>query len=235
MDISSTSIAISADRLIQRFGSRVVLNNLYLEIAEGESVAILGANGSGKTTLLRCMAALIHPGSGEVRWYGQPAAERPASRRRLGMAAHDGFLYLHLTARENLVFAARMYAVPQPGQRADALIQAAGLEAYAFCQVRKLSRGMRQRLSILRAMMHDPEILILDEPFAALDASGAVWLGSLLHDLRRRGRTLCFTTHDVLLARANADRVLELRRGVLQNVERNMGREAMPLSLAKAA
>ena len=170
----------SVNRLTHRYGLRVVLNNLHLEIAAGESVAIVGANGSGKTTLLRCMAGLTRIQGGEVRWFGRPAADPPASRRLVGMVAHDGFLYPHLTARENLVFAARMHAVPDPCRQADTLIQAAGLEPYAFRQARKLSRGIRQRLSILRALVHDPKILILDEPFAALDAAGMKWLGSII-------------------------------------------------------
>jgi ABC-type multidrug transport system ATPase subunit len=181
------------------------------------------------------MAALMRFNSGEVRWFGLPAADTPASCRLAGMVAHDGFLYPHLTARENLVFAARMYAVPNPVQRADTLIQAAGLEPYAFRHARKLSRGIRQRLSILRALVHDPKILIMDEPFAALDAAGTVWLGTLLQDLRCQGRTLCFTTHDLLLARVQADRVLELRSGVLEVLETNMERNAEITPFAKAA
>jgi heme exporter protein A len=235
VNISPSCIAISAKGLTQKFGSRVVLNNLRLEIAEGESVAIVGANGSGKTTLLRCLAALMRLSSGEVRWFGHPAADKPALRQLVGMVAHDGFLYPHLTARENLVFAARMYAVSDPGQRADALIEAAGLELYAFRQARKLSRGVRQRLSILRAIIHDPKILILDEPFAALDAAGTVWLSSLLQDLRRRRCAICFTTHDLPLAHAHADRVLELRSGILKVVENPVERGLEIHPFAKAA
>ena len=216
MSICTKCIAIEVDRLIRRYGGRIVLNNLHLEIAAGESVAIVGANGSGKTTLLRCMAGLIRTHSGEIRWFGRPAAAPPASRRLVGMVAHDGLLYPHLTARENLLFAARMYAVANPARQADGLIQAAGLEPYAFRQVRKLSRGTRQRLSILRALIHDPKILILDEPFAALDAAGIAWLGSTLQELRSRGCAICFTSHDLEFAQTRADRVLELRRGVLE-------------------
>ena len=216
MNTTPHRIAIGVNRLTHRYGSRIILNNLHLEIAAGESVAIVGANGSGKTTLLRCMAGLTRIQGGEVRWFGRPAADPPASRRLVGMAAHDGFLYPHLTARENLVFAARMHAATDPGRQADTLIQAAGLGSYAFRQARKLSRGIRQRLSILRAMVHDPKILILDEPFAALDTAGMNWLGSTLQELRSRECTLCFTTHDLLLAQTYADRVLELRGGVLE-------------------
>jgi heme ABC exporter ATP-binding subunit CcmA len=219
MNISSTTIAIGVNRLTHKFGSRVVLNNLHLEIAAGESVAIVGTNGSGKTTLLRCLAGLVHISGGEVRWFGLPAADKPASRRLVGMVAHDGFLYPHLTARENLIFAARMYAVPNPGQRADDLIKSTGLDLYTFRQTRKLSRGMRQRFSILRALVHNPKILILDEPFAALDTAGTEWLGALLENLRGSGCTLSYTTHDLMLAHAHANRVLELRYGVLQVLE----------------
>ncbi|MGA2798700.1 MAG: heme ABC exporter ATP-binding protein CcmA [Thermoguttaceae bacterium] len=220
MNTNSHCIAIDVNRLTHRYGSRIILNNLHLEIAVGESVAIAGANGSGKTTLLRCMAGLARIQGGEVRWFGRPAADPPASRSLVGMAAHDGFLYPHLSARENLVFAARMHAVSNPSRQADCLLQAAGLEPYAFREARKLSRGMRQRLSILRAIIHDPKILILDEPFAALDVAGMNWLGSTLQELRRRGCTLCFTTHDLLLAKTHADRVLELCGGVLEAIKK---------------
>jgi heme exporter protein A len=235
MNAPSARIAIDVDRLTRRYGSQVVLNNLRLVIAEGESVAIVGANGSGKTTLLRCLAALTRITNGEVRWFGQPAADTPASRRLVGMVAHDGFLYPHLTARENLVFAARMYAVPNPARQADSLIQAAGLEPYAFRPARQLSRGIRQRLGILRALVHDPKILVLDEPFAALDAAGTMWLCSTIQDLRRRGCTLCFSTHDLQLARAHADRVLELRRGVLEDVNNTFECSIEPGPFSKAA
>jgi ABC-type multidrug transport system ATPase subunit len=218
MNTFPRSIAIEINRLTHRYGSRTVLNNLHLEIAEGQSVAIVGANGSGKTTLLRCMAGLARIQGGEVRWFGRPSADSPASRSLIGMAAHDGFLYPHLTARENLIFAARMNAVFHPDRQADALIQASGLEPYALRQARKLSRGIRQRLSILRAMVHDPKLLIFDEPFAALDAAGMNWLCAILQELRRNERTLCFTTHDLLLAQTHADRTLELRRGVLEDI-----------------
>jgi heme ABC exporter ATP-binding subunit CcmA len=216
MNTISHCIAIGVNRLTHRYGSRIVLNNLHLEIAAGQSVAVVGANGSGKTTLLRCMAGLTRIQDGDVRWFGRPAADPPDSRRLVGMAAHDGFLYPHLTARENLVFAARMHAIADPGRQADSLIQSAGLGPYAFRQARKLSRGIRQRLSILRAMVNDPKILILDEPFAALDTAGVNWLGSTLQELRSSKHTLCFTTHDLLLAQTHSDRVLELRDGFLE-------------------
>jgi ABC-type multidrug transport system ATPase subunit len=234
MNTTSHCIAIGVNRLTHRYGSRIVLNNLHLEITAGESVAILGANGSGKTTLLRCMAGLMRIQDGEVRWFGRPAADPPASRRLVGMAAHDGFLYPHLSARENLIFAAHMYAIADPGRQADNLIQAAGLGLYAFRQARRLSRGIRQRLSILRAMVHNPKILILDEPFAALDAAGINWLGSTLQELRGSECTLCFTSHDLLLANTHADRVLELRSGALEISENTLehGNEIHPLTKA---
>jgi heme ABC exporter ATP-binding subunit CcmA len=235
MNIPISSIAIGVNRLTHKFGSRVVLNDLHLEISVGKSVAIVGANGSGKTTLLRCLAGLMHIGNGEINWFGQHAAEVPALRQLLGMVAHDGYLYPHLTARENLVFAAHMFAVPNPGQRADDLIESAGLAPYADRQAKKLSRGMRQRLSIIRALVHDPKILILDEPFAALDAAGTEWLGLLLEKLRGGGCTLCFTTHDITLAHTYADRVLELRSGILHDLDNVIDSSGLSISIARVA
>lgn len=237
MSTSASHMAISVKGLIKKFDSRAVLKNLCLEIAPGESVAIVGANGSGKSTLLRALAGLLRIDGGEINWFGRPAADSPASRRKLGMVGHDGFLYPHLSARENLLFAARMYAVPNAGRRADGLIKSAGLELHAFRQTKKLSRGMRQRLSIIRALVHDPEILILDEPFSALDASGTKWLDLLLEDLHRQGRTICFTSHDLQAANAHSDRVLELRQGILmvKQVTEENNKEIFPLANTKAA
>lgn len=235
MNVNNISNAIVADRIVKTFGSRTVLNNLRLEIVKGESVAIVGANGSGKTTLLRCLAGLIKLNSGEIRWFGKPAAITPASRNILGMVSHDGFLYPHLTASENLVFAARMCSVHNPNQRADSLLRNAGMDAYAHRQARKLSRGMRQRLSILRALIHYPEIIILDEPFSALDTAGTVWLESILENLRRQSRTICFTTHDHQLAHTHSDRVLELRSGVLHIKENHEEQDRNTQTLSKAA
>lgn len=207
------SIPLKAQRLSKTFGHRTVLSWLDLEVAEGESVALIGSNGAGKTTLLRCLAGLVRPTEGRVLWFGQPATADPSARRLLGMAAHESFLYPSLSPRENLVFAARMYGMPRPADRAEDLIAGAGLLMHADRPCARLSRGMRQKVAVLRALVHDPPIVLLDEPFSGVDAEGTAWLIRVLEELRARGRALCFATHDEQAAAALADRVLHLRAG----------------------
>jgi len=209
-------IAIEVRRVTKRFGRYVVLDAIDLQLQAGESTVLTGANGAGKTTLLRTMAGLIRPNSGEVLWFGENAAGKHEYRRLLGMVAHEHRLYPHLTLRENLVFAARMYDLPQPRERADALLETVSLSAHAERTPPVLSKGMRQRLSLARALIHDPPVLLLDEPFEGLDAAADARLIALLQDLRRKGRTLCFVLHDEAKTRALADRVLRLDQGRLE-------------------
>jgi heme exporter protein A len=211
---------------------------LDFEIAEGQIVAITGANGSGKTTLLRCLASLSRPTAGEVRLLGHPASGVAVVRRSVGLAAHETFLYPYLTARENLVFTARMHDVPDPERRADQLIRSVGLSRHADRWAVKLSRGMRQRLAVVRALVHDPPILLLDEPFSGLDEAAAHWLAGLLGDMRARRRTVCFTTHDPQAARSLADRIFHLQSGRLEERKPERGSAAfadIPLPAARAA
>jgi heme exporter protein A len=183
--------------------------------------------------LLRCLASLSRPTAGEVRWLGHPASDRAVVSRLIGLAAHETFLYPYLTAKENLIFAARMYDVPDPVGRADQLICHIGLEPHANRWSTKLSHGMRHRLAVVRALVHDPPIVLLDEPFSGLDDSAARWLVDLLADLRARRRTVCFTTHDVQTAPNLADRILHLRSGRLEEHEAVRG-SAMAEGLAAA-
>ncbi len=217
--MAETTIAIQARGLSRLFGNRAVFRDVDLDVAQGQSVALRGANGAGKTTLLRCLASALRPSTGEVRWFGRPAAANPAARRLIAWVAHETLLYPHLTVRENLTFAARMCDVPRPLQRADQWLRNIGLQAHAHRLPAEISKGMRQRLSVARALVHDPRILLFDEPFSSLDAAGADWLLDLLGQLLRRGRTLCFATHDLQTARRLANRVLYLQSGLLQDVE----------------
>lgn len=210
--------AIRTSRLSKAFGGRTVLDAIDLEIAIGQSVAITGANGAGKTTLLACLASALRPDGGAVYWFGRPAGRDAALRRRIGLVAHETGLYSHLTARENLMFAARMSGTDDPDGRADRWLAWAELSRHADALPPRLSRGMRQRLAIARALIHDPPIVLLDEPFSSLDAAGSQWLAALLADLRDRGHTICFVTHEEEMVRSLAGRVLELLDGKVYDV-----------------
>jgi len=207
--------AIQARGLSKDIGNRRILHKIDLEVLAGESVGLTGINGAGKTTLLRCLASVIWPTEGEVRWFGHPAGGKPMTRRLIGMVGHESYLYPHLTLRENLIFAARMCGVNEPGARADRLLRRVALSSRADLLPTQVSRGMQQRVAVARALIHDPQVLLLDEPFSGLDASGRDWLIETLRDLRGDGRTVCFATHDKAIAQHLADKIVELRAGRL--------------------
>jgi ABC-type multidrug transport system ATPase subunit len=210
--------AIRVRGLSKRFEGRVVWSDVGFDVADGETVAVTGENGAGKTTLLRCLASACRPDAGDVQWFGQPASGPPA-RRLIGLVAHESCLYPHLTVRENLIFAGRMTGVCDPSQRADRLLEDAAMSRHAHRRPPRLSQGMRRRIAVVRALVHDPRILFLDEPFSSLDAEGARWLYATLAELRRRRRTICFVTHDPAEVRQLADRVFHLRSGRLYEIE----------------
>jgi heme ABC exporter ATP-binding subunit CcmA len=192
-----------------------VLREIDLSVSTGEMVALRGSNGAGKSTLLKCLAGSLRPDSGEVRWFGNSARRSLADQRRLGFAGHESGLYAELTALENLVFAARMYGVARPKLRATELLSVAGLESLANRLAGQLSQGLRQRLAIARAVVHEPQLILLDEPFASLDSQGRDWLEQLFHDWRRDVRTVCFTSHDFREGRVLANRIVSLEAGRL--------------------
>jgi heme exporter protein A len=211
--MTNPTTAVQATQLSKLFGNRMVLRGIDLQITAGECVALMGSNGSGKTTLLRCLAAMTRPSAGEVRWFGKPAAIDPEQRRRVGMVSHESRLYGHLTLGENLLFAARMCGVNDPPSRVKKLLEELGLRALADRPVRQISKGMRQRLSVARAVIHEPAILLLDEPFSGLDTTSRDWLSGLMKKLRASGCAICFTTHDEAQTREIADRKLVLHDG----------------------
>jgi heme exporter protein A len=210
------TIAIRTRGLCRAFGSRIVLRQIDLEIPPGQFVALTGANGAGKTTLLRCLAALSRPTAGEVSWFGQPAAANTPACRLLGVVMHESQIYPHLTVQENLLFSARMYDIAEPLRQIERWMKNVGLEQHRRCLALGLSRGMRQRLALARALIHDPRILLWDEPFSGLDHESSKWLCDLLGKLHAEGKTLCFSTHDADIARNHADRILELHGGRLR-------------------
>jgi heme exporter protein A len=205
---------IRVTHLVKRFGPKIVLRDLELEVAEGDFVAVLGPNGAGKTTLLRILASLSRPALGEVRVAGYRLPEQAAAvRSRLGVVSHLSLLYGDLSAEENLRFYGRMYAVPRLEARIDEVLALVGLSARRHDLVRTFSRGMQQRLAIGRAVLHDPEVMLFDEPHTGLDQEACAMLDDVLRQVAARGRTVLMTSHDLTRVGDLASRFDVLSRG----------------------
>lgn len=203
---------IVARGLGKRFGRSVGLDSVDLDLAPGASLAVLGPNGAGKSTLLRLIAGLARPSAGTLEIDGVPA-HRSAARARVGFIGHATHLYPDLTARENLVFAGRLYAVADPAARAAELLAEESLEAAADRPTRAFSRGMAQRLAIARGLVHRPDVVLLDEPFTGLDRRSADRLAARIRALRERGCTQVLVTHDVHQVAGLCDAAVVLSRG----------------------
>ncbi|KAF0107746.1 MAG: antibiotic transport system ATP-binding protein [Anaerolineaceae bacterium] len=207
---------IEVRKLIKRFGSKTVLRGLDFQAREGEFVALLGPNGAGKTTFLRILASLAQPTMGAIKVAGYSLPGQAAAvRRRLGVVSHLPLLYGDLTAEENLRFYGRMYDIPRPGARVDEMLEMVGLSARRRDLVRTFSRGMQQRLAIGRAILHDPDVLLFDEPHTGLDQDACDMLDHLLREVAARGRTVVMTSHDLARVEDLAGRFDVLSRGVI--------------------
>jgi heme exporter protein A len=206
---------LAARGLTRRFGSLPALDGIDLDVPAGQSVLLLGPNGAGKSTLLRLCATLLRPTSGSLRLFGDDAGGegRHRLRRRIGFLSHRTFLHHHLTGRENLLFYARLYDLRDPGAAADAALRQAGLAGRGDDAAGGYSRGMQQRLAIARALLHDPDLLLLDEPFTGLDRDAADRLEERLGTERSRGRTFLLASHDLAGGSRLADRVVILCDG----------------------
>jgi heme exporter protein A len=205
---------ITVHQLIKRFGPKVVLRGLNFHVAQGEFVALLGPNGAGKTTFLRILSSLSRQTMGTVSVAGFHLPEQSAAvRRRLGVVSHLPLLYGDLTAEENLRFYGRMYGVPNLETRLSRVLEVVGLAPRRRDLVRTFSRGMQQRLAIGRAVLHDPEVLLLDEPHTGLDQDACAMLDDVLRQVAARGRTVVMTSHDLARAAELATRFDVLTRG----------------------
>lgn len=224
---AGNSIGIAFESVEKRFGSLVALRNISLEIRGGEFVALLGANGAGKTTLLRMAAQLMKPTSGYVELTGTGPKSEDA-RRFVGLVGHSTFLYDEMSAEENLNLFAQLYGLGDASTRATNALTACGLSSRAESLVRTFSRGMRQRLAIARALLHEPRLLLLDEPAAGLDRQGLAWFGSVLERLRNEGCTIVMSTHARNESLDMATRAVSLAGG---RIERDSGTEGDPAAL----
>jgi heme exporter protein A len=205
---------IAARGVWKFFGDFAAIRDLDLEVPSGSTLALLGRNGAGKTTLLRMLAALSSPSRGTITLDGGSLRDAP-QRRRIGVIGHGISIYDELTAVENLRFFAGIYGVKSPQPRIADWLEKTGLARVRYSLTREFSRGMRQRLAIARAFFHDPEILLLDEPFTALDDRAAELLAGLITQAHAAGRTILISTHQLREALALATEVAILNRGRL--------------------
>jgi ABC-type multidrug transport system ATPase subunit len=229
------SHAVVARDLVKRFGRSAALRGIDFEVPVGSAFAVLGANGAGKSTLLRLASGLARPSSGSLEVGGVPAA-RPEARARVGYVGHATQLYPALTARENLLFAARVRGIAGGHERVAALLEQEALGAVADVPAGALSRGLAQRLSIARALVHAPELLLLDEPFDGLDGPACERLVARLRALRGDQRTLLLVTHDARRAAGLCDAAIVLARGqIAARAHGGLSAESLERALAEAA
>src|SRR5262245_16839212 len=194
---NTAGVVLRAESLRKRFGSRLVLSQATLALQPGEVALLTGANGSGKTTLARILATLLPPDSGQVTLDGEPVHRRPAvARRTIGFASHSPLLYLGLTPVENLRFFGRLSGVADAERRARGILERLGLAAFADQPMSHFSRGMLQRVALSRALMPEPRVLILDEPYAGLDDEGVRVVNDLILESRARNAATLLVAHD---------------------------------------
>jgi ABC-type multidrug transport system ATPase subunit len=223
-------VTFDFDRVIVRevsrhYGRRRALAKVSLECGGGEVLGLLGPNGAGKSTLLSILATLLSPSTGTVLYGDRTAADAgPALRARLGFLSHDLHLYPELTAGENLDFFARLYGLDGTADRVATALARAGLSERAGDAVSGFSRGMRQRLALERALLHEPRLLLLDEPFTGLDDASVAALVARLQELRAAGRIVVVVTHDLDVADRLLDRVAVLKDGRLVALDEAKGR-----------
>ncbi len=209
-----SAAALEVSKVWKYYGDFPALRDIQLSIEPGSTVALLGRNGAGKTTLLRIIAGLSKASEGSVSIQGSSVREQ-ATRRRIGVLGHGISLYDELSATENLVLFAKLYGLDDPEKKALAWLERTGLDRVRDGLVREFSRGMRQRLAVARAFMHEPEVLLLDEPFTALDDRAIAVLQSLLGDAHAFGRTIVLSTHQLREALELATHVALIQRGQL--------------------
>jgi heme ABC exporter ATP-binding subunit CcmA len=213
--------AVEIRQLKKSFGLKPILRSVDLTLHQGQRMALLGANGAGKTTLLRILAGLIKPSAGTISVLGLDIIQDIQQIRRcVGFVGHQSYLYEELTVLENLLFFARMYAVPHAHERVHELVQSVGLERRAYERVRALSRGQVQRVAWARALLHAPQLLLLDEPDTGLDREGSELIDTLLAKHTAVGGSILFTTHLLERVLQQSERIVILGSGrVVYNEE----------------
>jgi len=207
---------IEVKKLVKRFGLKSILRGLDFSVQPGEFVALLGPNGAGKTTFLRILATLSRPSLGHVQVAGHTLPQQAAQvRAKLGVVSHMPLLYPDLTAEENIRFYGRMYGIADMEARVTEVLEMVGLDNRRKDLVRTFSRGMQQRLAIGRAVVHDPEVMLFDEPYTGLDQDASEMLDDVLRSVAAKGRTVVMTSHDLARAEDLATRFDILSRGII--------------------
>jgi heme exporter protein A len=206
---------LQAKKIIKRYGRTTALRGVDLEVAKGDALVLLGPNGAGKSTLLGILAGRVRPSEGKVTLAGEEARKSSDARQRTGYLAHASLLYPGLTALENLLFYARLYNVKDPADRAAEMLRLVGLWERRDDTVGGFSRGMSQRISIARTLIHDPDLVLLDEPFSGLDFEASRMLADTLGTLKDGERTIVLATHDMEAVDRLGDKVAILGRGRL--------------------
>jgi len=210
-------VKITIRGLVKRYHFRAVLDQLTLTLKDGCFCVLVGANGAGKTTLLRILATLVRPDQGEIKLGDEPYMTDASIRRKIGYVGHQPMFYHDLTAAENLYHYARLYACPYPNQRVSESIHSAGLTDFKDQPVRTFSRGMQQRLSIARALLHEPDILLFDEPYTGLDQDAARLLDRRLTELHQPGRIILLAAHRPQRLIPLATHIAWLKNGIISH------------------
>jgi len=199
------------------YGDLAALEGVVFKVRPGESVLVFGPNGAGKTTLMRTLASLVRPSAGQV-WFGGREIHKVSATAKaaIGFLSHATFLYPDLTARENLAFTGKLFGLAQLDRKVDAALERFGVADRASTPVRELSRGLQQRVALSRTLLHDPQFLLLDEPFTGLDTRSSATLQGFLAGLAAAGKALVFSTHDFAQGALLAGRLVALARGAVQ-------------------
>ena len=211
---------VQAEALVRAFSGRRAVNGVSFTLAEGDCLALFGPNGAGKTTLLRLLAGLLSPTSGTCRVAGSSLRDGATARARVGLISHASMLYASLTARENVEFTARMYGLANPEEAAAAALEAMRVLDRAESPVRSLSRGLQQRVSIARAIVHAPTLILCDEPYTGLDEVGTAALTDALAERRASGAAMVLVTHNLGEGLALATHAAIMQRGRFIRYER---------------
>ena len=236
MTSRAPEVAIAVEGLEKSYQEWPVLWDLDLTVPWGETLSLFGANGAGKTTLFRILSTSVRPDGGTVRIAGRDLRRQTAEvRRRIGVVGHRSFLYEDLTPRENLNYYARLYGISDRQTSVAAALDRVGLSARTDHRVRTLSNGMQKRAAIARAILHQPDVLLLDEPEAGLDRDSRQMLGDLLAEWTSEGRSAALTTHDIELGLAWGHRAAVLSGGRLSFPDGGPENIQQALSLSGAA